>query len=229
MAKKLIPNHVGFIVDGNRRWARLNGISKDVHRKGKNVVYDVAVRCFESGIKFTTFYVFSSENWHRSEEEVAYLMDLFVSSLRDDIQVFHDNQIKLIFLGSEDKVAPSTLEVMRQTEEVTKDYAKGTACICFNYGGQQEIADAVKEIIKSGASADDITPELIGQNVYHPEVPPLDIVVRTGGELRISNFMLWRLAYSEFLFLDKLWPDMLPADVDEVIEEYSRRSRRFGR
>ncbi|MDR1032430.1 MAG: di-trans,poly-cis-decaprenylcistransferase [Candidatus Nomurabacteria bacterium] len=229
MDDKGIPDHIGFIVDGNRRWAKLNGVAKDVHQKGKEVVYDTAVRCFERGVKYVTFYVFSSENWHRSPEEVTYLMDLFVASLKNDTNVFHDNQIKLIFLGSEDRVNTDTLRTMRQTEEDTKNYAKGTVCICFDYGGQQEIADAVKKIVGSGVTASEVTTDLVGQNIYHPEIPPIDIVVRTGGELRISNFMLWRLAYSEFLFLEKLWPEMTPTDIDAVIDEYTKRSRRFGR
>ncbi|MDR0591407.1 MAG: di-trans,poly-cis-decaprenylcistransferase [Candidatus Nomurabacteria bacterium] len=223
------PTHVGFIVDGNRRWAKLNGVSKDVHRKGKDVVFDVAVRCFERGIKYATFYIFSSENWQRSKVEVSYLMKLFATALVDDIHILHENKIKLVFLGRDDHVDSETLRTMREVEEATKDYTGGTACLCFNYGGQQEIADAARKMIASGVAADEVTPELIGQNIYHPEIPPVDMVVRTGGELRISNFMLWRIAYSEFMFLDKLWPEMTPGDVDAVVDEYNRRSRRFGR
>lgn len=223
-----IPLHIGYIVDGNRRWAKLNGISKDVHRRGKDVVFDVAEKTFESGVKYASFYIFSTENWKRSSEEVSYLMNLFVEALRKESHRLIDNNIKLIFLGSRSGVDPKILAAMDDVESQTANCTGGTICLCFNYGGYEEVAAATAAIVASGVKSEDVTPELITEHIYHPEIPPVDIVVRTGGELRISNFMLWRVAYSEFLFIDKLWPDMTDQDVTFVLEEYAKRSRRFG-
>jgi undecaprenyl diphosphate synthase len=224
-----VPSHLGFIVDGNRRWAKLHGISRDVHRQGKDVVYDVALKCFDAGIKYATFYIFSSENWQRDKKEVSYLMKLFAKSLGEEIDRLHANEVKLVFLGVDERIDAATLRAMREAEKATEHYTKGTLAMCFNYGGQQEIADAARKIVESGAKSEEVTPELVAQHIYHPEIPPVDMVVRTGGEQRISNFMLWRVAYAEFMFIEKLWPDMTTGDVDEIIKEYIKRDRRYGK
>lgn len=227
--KKSELNHIGYIVDGNRRWAKLNGVSEDVHRKGRDVVFDIAKKSFESGVKYATFFVFSTENWQRSHEEVSYLMNLFVESIHEQVSELVKNNIKLLFLGTKERVDPEVLSAMNDAEEQTKGCTGGTMSLCFNYGGHREIADAVKNILVSGIGVEDISEQTIYDNLYHPEVPPVDITVRTGGELRVSNFMLWRIAYSELMFIDKLWPEMTVDDVDAIIAEYARRNRRFGR
>lgn len=224
-----VPRHIGYIVDGNRRWAKLNGIGSDVHRRGADIVYDIAKATIRTGTEFATFFVFSTENWQRSPEEVSYLMDLFIEFFGEKIEELKSEDIKVVFLGSRDKLSEKVLAVMDETESSTKNGSRGTVCFCFNYGGHQEVADAVRSALSSGLTPDELTPETISAHIYRPEIPPIDIVVRTGGELRLSNFMLWRISYAEFLFLDQLWPDLTDKDVDLIIAEYNRRSRRFGK
>jgi undecaprenyl diphosphate synthase len=224
-----IPKHVGYIVDGNRRWAKTHGIpAYEGHLAGYSAINEVAQASFDAGVEYVSLYIFSTENWKRSEQEVNKLMGLVLKLLTSDLHLLDDNNIKLTILGSRERVSDKILEAIDAAEAQTANNTKGTLAVCFNYGGQLEIADACKKIIQSGVSADEITPELIGQNMYAPEVPPVDLVVRTSGEQRISNFMLWRAAYSEFLFLEKLWPDMTKDDVTAILEEYSRRDRRIG-
>lgn len=229
MDELVIPNHIGYIVDGNRRWAKKHGLpTYEGHLAGYNAIQDVAKATFDSGVKFVSAYIFSTENWKRSEDEVSKLMALVLKMLTSDLPIFDKNNIKLLVIGSRDKVSDKILKAIDDAEAKTANNTAGTLALCFNYGGHLEIADAVKKIVRSGVSEDKITPELIAQNLYAPEIPAMDLIVRTSGEQRISNFMLWRAAYSEMLFIDKMWPDMTSDDVTEIIKEYSKRSRRFG-
>lgn len=224
-----IPVHVGYIVDGNRRWAKKHGLPNyEGHLAGYNAIKDVAIATLQAGAKYMSAYIFSTENWKRSEEEVGKLFGLILKLLTDDLHFFGDYNVKLVIAGTRDGLSDSIISAINKAEDVTKDNTAGTLMLCFNYGGQQEIADAVKKIVQTGAQADGITPELIGQNLYSPEVPPCDVIVRTSGEQRLSNFMLWRAAYSELIFLEKNWPDMTADDVTAIIEEYKQRNRRFG-
>lgn len=224
-----IPRHVGYIIDGNRRWAKKHGIpTYEGHLAGYNAIQDVAKETFNAGVEYVSAYIFSTENWKRSESEVKKLMGLVLRLLKSDLHIFQENNIKLRVLGSLKLVDSNILEAIADAESQTANNTGGTLAICFNYGGQLEIADAVKKIVQSNAKPSDITPELIEKNLYAPEVPPMDIMVRTGGDQRISNFMLWRVAYSELLFLEKLWPDMTKNDVTDILNEYSKRHRRFG-
>ena len=223
------PSHVGFIVDGNRRWAKKHGLpTYEGHLAGYNAIQEVAIAALDSGVKYVSAYVFSTENWKRSQSEVGKLMGLVLKLLTSDLPIFDERNIRLKILGSREKVSPKILQAIDAAELRTASNTAGTLVVCFNYGGQLEIADACKKIVQSGISADQVTPELISQNLYSPEIPPLDVVVRTSGEQRLSNFMLWRSAYSELIFVDKLWPDMTKDDVDDILKEYLRRSRRFG-
>lgn len=224
-----IPQHIGFIVDGNRRWAKARGLpAYEGHLAGYKVLKDVALATLAAGVPFASAYVFSTENWKRSESEVSKLMGLILLAFKADLHVFIDKNVRLKIVGSRERLSDKVKKVLDAAEAQTAHLTGGTFILCLNYGGQAEIADACKKIVQSRVSADDITPELIAENLYAPEVPPIDVVVRTSGEQRLSNFMLWRAAYSEFLFLDKLWPDMTKDDVTGILEEYSRRSRRFG-
>jgi len=230
MSDLVIPKHIGFIIDGNRRWAKKHGLpTYEGHLAGYNAIQEVALSAFSAGVEFVSAYIFSTENWKRSEDEVSKLMGLVLKLLTSDLQILDKNDIKLRVLGSRENVSERILRAIDNAEAQTADNKSGTLALCFNYGGQLEIVDAVKKIVQSGVSADEVTTELISQNLYAPEVPSVDLVVRTSGEYRISNFMLWRIDYSELLFLDKFWPDMKKDDVIEIIKEYNKRSRRIGK
>lgn len=227
--KDITPRHVGFIIDGNRRWAKQRGIpTYEGHLAGYNALQDVVLETLNQGVEYVSIYIFSTENWKRSQDEVGKLMNLVLKLLTSDIKLLHDNNIRLLVVGSPDNVSDNILNAINDAEAKTAGNTGGTLALCFNYGGQLEIADAVKEIVRSGIPADDITPDVVAQNLYYPEVPPLDLLVRTSGEQRISNFMLWRVAYAEMLFLDKLWPDMTKEDVTAILKIYAERDRRIG-
>lgn len=228
--KSELPQHIGYIVDGNRRWAKQHGLpAYEGHLAGYNVIQDIARATIDAGVPYVTAYVFSTENWKRSEDEVSKLMGLVLRMLRSDLHIFQESNVRLRVLGSKHNVSQKILKEIEHAEAATKDNTDGTLALCFNYGGHLEIADAMKRIMKSGAKPDDITPELIEQNLYAPDIPPCDLIVRTSGEQRISNFMLWRAAYSEFLFLEKNWPDMTKEDVTDILEAYKMRERRIGK
>ena len=227
--KPTIPQHVGYIIDGNRRWAKKHGLpTYEGHLAGYNTLKDIAVATIESGTKYMSAYVFSTENWQRSADEVKKLMGLVLRLLSSDVPMFNQYNIRLKVVGSREGISPKIVKAIEKAELATADNTAGEFLLCFNYGGQLEITEAVKKIVQSGVSADEITTELISQNIYAPEVPPIDLIVRTSGEQRLSNFMLWRSAYSELLFLDKPWPDMTKDDVTAIMKEYTRRQRRFG-
>ncbi len=225
----LTPNHIGYIVDGNRRWAKQHGLpSYEGHLAGYNVFKDIILANIEAGVKYISFYAFSTENWKRSDKEVSYLMKLLHRLVKTDMQELLDNNIRVKFLGTPDGLDPQIIEDMRLVEERSKDKARATVSLCLNYGGHQEIVDAIRHCIDDNLSSKQITENVVAERLYHPDVPPIDLVVRTSGEQRLSNFMLWRAAYSELLFIDKFWPDMKKADVTAIIKEYNSRSRRFG-
>jgi len=229
MTKSEIPRHIGFIVDGNRRWAKKHGLpAYEGHLAGYAALKEVALATLHAGVQYMSIYSFSTENWKRSEDEVSKLMALTMRALKNDLSMFQKNNVRLKILGTRSGVSEKLLAEIDTAEAETAHNTGGTLGVCFNYGGQLEIVDAVKKIVQSGIAADGIDEELIASNLYGPEIPPVDMIVRTSGEQRISNFMLWRAAYSELLFLDKLWPDMKKADVTDILKEYSKRHRRFG-
>ncbi len=220
--------HLGFIVDGNRRWARERNLpTLKGHQKGLEKVEMVIEELAKSGkVDFASFYLFSTENWNRAKEEVDYLMALLKQSIIGLAKKMAANNIRCFVLGSRNNVPEKVQEGLDKAEELTKDCTGMTACICFNYGGKLEIADAVNKALEKGEK---ITPETIEQNLYKPEVPECDMIIRTSGEERISGFMLWRAAYSEFMFLDKYFPDMEREDIPNILAEYENRNRRFGK
>lgn len=225
----VIPRHVGFILDGNRRWAKSHGLpAYEGHLAGYNTLKDIAIETHARGVEYVSAYVFSTENWKRSADEVKKLMGLVLKLVTSDLPEFKERNIKLCIAGSREGVAPKILAAIDKAEQETKNNTGGTFVLCFNYGGQLEVADAVKNIIAAGIPAEKVTPELITDNLYVPDVPAVDVVVRTSGEQRLSNFMLWRAAYSEFIFLEKNWPEMTNDDVSFIMKEYTHRQRRFG-
>lgn len=224
-----VPAHIGFIVDGNRRWAKEHGLpAYEGHLAGYNAMQDVLIEALDQGVKYASAYIFSTENWKRSQDEVGRLMGLVLKILTADLHVLQEKNVRLRVIGGRENVSDKVLKAIDQAQAATEHNTGGTLVLCFNYGGQAEIVDAVKRIVASGAAVDDITNELIEQNLYAPDIPPCDLIVRTSGEKRLSNFMLWRSAYSEFLFMEKNWPDMTKGDVTDILEEYKRRGRRFG-
>lgn len=225
----VLPKHVGYIVDGNRRWAKKHGLpTYEGHLAGYNALKEVALATLASGVEYMSAYVFSTENWQRSADEVKKLMGLTLRVLKSDIPIFNKNNVRLKVIGSLEGVDPKIVKSIKDAEKATEANDGGTFLLCFNYGGQREIVDAVKNIVVSGVPADEITEATIAANLYAPEAPPADLIVRTSGEKRLSNFMLWRAAYSEFIFLDKAWPDMTKNDVTAIMDEYAKRHRRFG-
>lgn len=230
MSEISIPNHIGFILDGNRRWARKNGLpTYEGHLAGYNKVIEILTAALDAGVKYATVYAFSTENWKRDDDEVSKLMGMMLRILTTDLPILEKKQIKLLVLGSRDKIDSKIVKAIEDAESKTADNKGGTLSICWNYGGQLEIVDAVKKIVESGVGPDDVTIKLIDNNIYKPEIPPIDLIVRTSGEKRLSNFMTWRAAYSEILFIDKMWPDMTKKDLNSIISEYSRRTRKFGK
>jgi undecaprenyl diphosphate synthase len=225
-----VPVHIGYIVDGNRRWAKTHGLPKyEGHLAGYNAIQDVAKATFDAGVKYMSAYVFSTENWKRSEDEVGKLMGLVLRLVKADLHIFQENDIRLRIIGSRQNVSEKILKAMDEAEEATKDNTAGTLALCFNYGGQLEIADAFKSMMADGVTADEITPVLIEEHLYAADIPPCDLIVRTSGEQRLSNFMLWRSAYSELMFLEKNWPDMTKQDITDILEAYKTRERRIGK
>lgn len=222
-----LPKHLGFIVDGNRRWARERGLpTLEGHRKGFKKVELVVESLAKLKIPFMTFYLFSTENWNRSPEEIAYLMELIrkrISKLTEKLQKL---DLKCQILGRPNKVDPELWEKLQKTVEKTKDNKSGVIGICFNYGGHQEIIDAINDLPKESIGS--LTASDFEKYLYAPEIPPVDMIIRTSGEQRISGFMLWRASYSEMLFLDKFFPDIKEQDLEEIIQIYNKRQRRFG-
>ena len=218
--------HLGVIADGNRRWAKAQGLpSIEGHKKGLDAIKTLVESAAKAGIEYITFYVFSTENWGRSEKEVSYIMKLAETRIVKYAEKLKSNNAKLAILGSKKKVSPKLASLMKKAEEITADSTGITVGFCFNYGGEVEIADAAT----IAASEGEITPETIRKHLYHPEIPDVDMVVRTSGEERISGFMLWRASYAEFMFIEKYFPEMGAEDVDDIIKEYESRSRRFGK
>lgn len=225
-----LPQHIGFIVDGNRRWAKEHGLpAYEGHLAGYNTLQDVLIETLDQGVKYASAYVFSTENWKRSQDEVGRLMNLILKILTADLHILQERNVRLRVIGSREGVSDKVLAAIDKAEAATKDNDGGTLALCFNYGGQAELTDAVKRIVESGVDADDVTPELIENNLYAPDIPACDLIVRTSGEQRLSNFMLWRSAYSELMFIDKNWPDMTKQDVTDILEAYKTRERRIGK
>lgn len=219
--------HLGIIADGNRRWAKAKGLPTiEGHKKGLDVIQELVEAASKTEIEYLTFYVFSTENWGRSVEEVSYIMKLAETRILKYAEKLKKNNAKLIILGSKDRISPALMSVIEKAEALTADCTGITVCFCFNYGGEQEIADAAT--IASEVD-DEITPDTIRKHLYHPEVPNVDMVVRTSGEERISGFMLWRSAYAELMFVKKYFPEMGADDIKEILKEYESRNRRFGK
>jgi undecaprenyl diphosphate synthase len=224
-----IPTHLGFIVDGNRRWAKDNGLpTLEGHARGYELLKTLAVEAIERGVSYVSGYIFSTENWSRSKEEVSYLMNLALRYAERDLDSIIEKGVRIRFLGTEEGLSKQVIKALRRCEEKSANCTKGTLALCFNYGGHREIAHACQALIREGTAPEDVTPEKVRAHLYEPDIPDVDMIVRTSGEQRLSNFMLYRAAYSELMFIDKRWPELTVDDLELMLEEYSRRNRRFG-
>ncbi len=225
-----VPRHVGIVLDGNRRWARANELPLVFgHRRGVAVLREVRDVFVARGVRYISVFVFSTENWNRDPDEVEDLLDLFIDFARDQVDELYDGDIRVRFLGRPEGLPARLRAAMRRLEEHTTGHDGATLAICLNYGGQTEIVDALRAMLAAGIDADDITPQAVSEHLYAPEVPPIDLIIRTGGEQRLSNFMLWRAAYAELCFTTKMWPDITPHDITAMLDDYATRARRFGR
>lgn len=224
-----MPTHVGFILDGNRRWAAANGVpALEGHRRGLEAFRTVSLHAFTRGVGVVSAYVFSTENWQRSKDEVGYLMMLILKGIEKHLEEYHELGIKLVFVGSRDGVPPKILRAIDAAEAKTRRNKQGTLAICFNYGGHQEIVDAAKKLLRERTDPVRLTAKQFEQALYAPEIPPVDLIIRTSGEQRLSGYMLWRAAYAELAFVDTLWPDFGADHLDRVLDHYATRQRRFG-
>lgn len=227
--KSVLPNHIGIILDGNRRWADSAGKKTlEGHRRGSEVFKEISIGLFERGVSYVTAYVFSVENWQRKAEEVDYLMRLVIKAVELHLDEFNKKGIRIKIIGRTDNLKPAVLKAIERTEDKTSQNSQGTLTLCFNYSGRQELVDAYKQIASNNIAPEEITEEVVSANIYAPDVPDVDLLIRTSGEQRISGFMLWRSSYAELLFIKKLWPDIKMSDMDDALAEYATRQRRFG-
>lgn len=226
---ELVPAHVGLILDGNRRWASAQGLPKlEGHRRGYENLYTIARRAKQRGVQFVSAYVFSTENWERSKREVAYLMNLLVWVATVEIEKYDQEGIRLVVLGSRRRLSRRVLKAIESAEARTAHNVQMTLGLCLNYGGHLELAEGVARLVAEGVRPEAITPECISSYLYHPEIPPIDLLIRTSGEQRLSNFMLWRAAYAELWFCAKHWPAFTALDFDDALANFAKRQRRFG-
>lgn len=226
--------HIAVIMDGNRRWAKEHNLpSAFGHKKGVESLKRVMRACDDFGVKYLTVYAFSTENWNRKKEEVDFLMDLLGQTIKNELREMHQNGVVINFIGDLSKLNPKLQEILANAVEVTKNNSGVRLQIAFNYGARDEIVHAVKEIanrVKEGKiGIEDINENLISDNIYTRTMPDPDLLIRTGGEMRISNYLLWQIAYSELYVTKMLWPDFDKRALAEAIEDFHSRQRRYGK
>ena len=233
MEQENLPKHIAIIMDGNRRWARNKGLPVGLgHKEGAKTLEKIVRYAKNIGIKYITVYAFSTENWKRSEEEVSTLMNLMMNYLESYSKRADSENIKVQILGNRQGLSDKMNDLIEKCMERTKNNTGITFNIALNYGGRDEILGAVKNIAEkiqnNEMKIEDITEQTISDNLYTKGQPDPDLLIRTSGEIRLSNFLPWQLVYSEFVFVDKNWPDFSEKDLDEAIEEYQKRNRKFG-
>lgn len=223
-----VPVHVGIILDGNGRWAKEKGMNRsEGHKEGSKNLKTLGKYILSKGVKVVSIYAFSSENFKRSNEEVSFLMNLFTNKFRDELNEFHEDNIKVVFSGRRDKLPKKLLNVMDDLTDKTKDNTGGILNVCLNYSARNEIIDMVKKIKEEDIDINKIDEDLINQYMYN-DLPDIDFLIRTSNEQRLSNFMLWQLSYAELYFCKTYFPDFNTDEFDKAIIEYTRRDRRFG-
>ena len=233
-SERRLPAHIAVIMDGNGRWAEKHGLPRTFgHRKGVKAAETMVESCLEAGISYLTLFCFSSENWNRPEEEVSALMDLLRSYFKEDVQKLQEKRVKLKFSGRFDRLPEDIRKKMAQIGSVEISQPKLTLVMALSYGGREEIVDAARRLARRVANNDlsieQIDEEEFSRSLYTPDVPDPDLLIRSGGEKRISNFLLWQGAYTEIVFSNKLWRDFSKEDFQSALDEYALRHRRFGR
>lgn len=231
--KNSLPKHIAIILDGNGRWAKKRGLSRNLgHKAGAKNLYTITKYAYELGIKAVTVFAFSTENWNRPVDEINYLMEEALKFKEDYKENIKKYNFRVNIIGERDHLDQSILKLIDESNENTKNNDEFYFTICLNYGGQQEIVNSVKKIIKDVQdeiiTIDEINPGLFNSYLYTNELPPLDLLIRTSGEQRISNFLLWQLAYAELYFTKTYWPDFTRKDLLEAIYNFQKRNRRFG-
>ncbi len=224
------PQHVAIIMDGNGRWAKKRGLPRLVgHKAGGDNIRPVVKIFANCGVKYLTLYMFSTENWNRPRIEVAGLLGLLAKKIDQETRAFHQENIRLVHLGRLDRLPQKLRQKVQAAVELTKNNTGLTVCLAFDYGGRDEIVRAARRIASAGVLSDNLNESVFVQYLDSPGIPDPDLVIRTGGESRLSNFLLWQAAYSELYFTSVLWPDFGAKDVEEALSEYKRRQRRFGK
>lgn len=228
-----VPRHVAIIMDGNGTWAKRRGLARNLgHKKGAKTLVDITKACLELGIKYLTVFAFSTENWSRPKEEVDYLMSLPESLLNDYQDDMKKDNIRFRVIGLKQKLTRKQIEKIVEAEEATKNDNGLNLTVAFNYGSQDEIVEACKEVtidvLRNQIKLEDIDKELFASHLFTKDIPPVDLLIRTSGQYRISNFLLWQISYSEIYFTKTLWPDFKKKDLEKALESYKKRDRRFG-
>ena len=227
-AERNIPNHIAIIMDGNGRWAKKRSLPRTAgHAAGSKKFKEIARYCNKIGVKYLTVYAFSTENWRRPKEEVDAIMDIFRDYLKDSAN-FKSENIMLKFIGDRSGMPEDIVELMAQAEYDSKDATGLKVYMAINYGGRDELVHAVKDIINEGISPDEINEDTISSHIYTKDYPDPELIIRPSGEYRLSNFLIWQSAYSEFWFSNVLWPDFTTDDLDRAIDDFNLRNRRFG-
>lgn len=222
--------HIAIIMDGNRRWAKEKNLPSAMgHKKGADALKATLRACKDFGIKYLTVYAFSTENWNRKKEEVDFLMELLAITLTNELAEMHSEGVVINFIGDTKKLSPKLQKILNNSVETTKNNTGVHLQIAFNYGARDEILHAVKNIVTQGINAEDITEKTISENLYTNGIPDPDLLIRTGGEKRVSNYLLWQIAYSEILVTKQYWPEFDKKSLAEAVEEFHNRQRRFGK
>ncbi len=227
---KAIPGHVACVMDGNGRWAQQRGLPRiEGHKQGEHALFEAVEGALELGIDWLTVYAFSTENWKRPPDEVKFLINFNEEILDRRKHELNEMGVQIRFIGRRDwRVPKGLIRRMDEAAELTRKNKKMVFTIAFNYGGRAEIIDAMKQLMASGVSPDKVTEKMLARQLYDPDMPDVDLMIRTSGEYRTSNFLLWQLAYSEMLFTEELWPDFTRHSMRDAVAEYQSRSRRYG-
>jgi len=229
--KKIIKDcnlkHIAIIMDGNRRWAKEKNLPSTFgHKKGVDALKTTLKACNEFGVKYLTVYAFSTENWNRKPEEVNFLMDLLCETIKNELKEMDENNVVLKFIGDIESLNEKLRKTLKDAEKTTENNTGVNLQIAFNYGSRAEIVKAVKEIVASGEKV--ITEETVSKHLYTSSIPDPDLLIRTGGEMRVSNYLLWQIAYSEFVVIPEFWPEFDKEKLAECIKEFAKRNRRWG-